>query len=69
MFNLGWFCSYGGNSTLDIDAQSHLNKIIASYHRDMNVLRTCFMSSHYGTNEEQPSSWHEDVNDVMHPSI
>ena len=44
------------------DAQSHVNRLIASYHRDMNVLRIHFMSLYYDIDEGQPSSWHEDVN-------
>ena len=69
MFNLGYLCSYGGNSTLDIDAQSHVNILIASYNRDMNLLRTRFTSSHYRTNEGQPSSSHEHVNESGAPFV
>ncbi|RVW58615.1 hypothetical protein CK203_116019 [Vitis vinifera] len=36
------------------DAQSHLNSLIASYNRDVKVLRTRFTSSHYRTDEGQP---------------
>ena len=46
-----------------IDAQSHVNILIASYNRDMNMLRTRFTSSHYRTDEGQPSSSHEHVNE------
>ncbi|KAJ9692832.1 hypothetical protein PVL29_011767 [Vitis rotundifolia] len=45
------------------DAQSHLNSLIASYNRDMKVLRTRFTSSHYRTDEGQPSNFHEHVNE------
>ncbi|RVW96531.1 hypothetical protein CK203_029746 [Vitis vinifera] len=36
-----------------IDAQSHVNILIASYNRDMNMLRTRFTSSHYRTDEDE----------------
>ncbi|RVW61399.1 hypothetical protein CK203_032054 [Vitis vinifera] len=45
------------------DAQSHLNSLIASYNRDVKVLRTRFTSSHYRTDEGQPSNFHEHVNE------
>ncbi|KAL6322759.1 hypothetical protein AAG906_018640 [Vitis piasezkii] len=45
------------------DAQSHLNSLIASYNYDVKVLRTRFTSSHYRTNEGQPSNCHEHVNE------
>ena len=45
------------------DVQSHVNILIESYLRDMNVLRTHFMSSHYRTNKGQPSSSHENMNE------
>ncbi|RVW32318.1 hypothetical protein CK203_078989 [Vitis vinifera] len=45
------------------DAQSHLNSLIASYNRDVKVLRTRFTSSHYRTDEGQPSNCHEHVNE------
>ncbi|KAJ9703185.1 hypothetical protein PVL29_004814 [Vitis rotundifolia] len=45
------------------DAQSHHNSLIASYNRDMKVLRTRFTSSHYRTDEGQPSNFHEHVNE------
>ncbi|RVX07026.1 hypothetical protein CK203_030451 [Vitis vinifera] len=45
------------------DAQSHLNSLIASYNRNVKVLRTRFTSSHYRTDEGQPSNFHEHVNE------
>ncbi|KAJ9682696.1 hypothetical protein PVL29_018592 [Vitis rotundifolia] len=45
------------------DAQSHLNSLIASYNRDMKVLRTRFTSSHYRTDEGQLLNFHEHVNE------
>ncbi|KAL6329355.1 hypothetical protein AAG906_017663 [Vitis piasezkii] len=45
------------------DAQSHLNSLIASYNHDVKVLRTRFTSSHYRTDEGQPSNCHEHVNE------
>ncbi|KAL6336205.1 hypothetical protein AAG906_011087 [Vitis piasezkii] len=50
-----------------IDAQSHVNILIASYNRDMNMLRTHFTSSQYRTDEGQPSSSHEHVNESGAP--
>ena len=50
------------------DAQSRLNSLIASYNREMKVLRTCFTSSHYRTNEGQRSNCHEHVNESGAPS-
>ncbi|XP_059598708.1 uncharacterized protein LOC132255079 [Vitis vinifera] len=49
------------------DAQSHLNSLIASYNRDVKVLRTRFTSSHYRTDEGQPSNFHEHVNESGAP--
>ncbi|RVW13897.1 hypothetical protein CK203_089979 [Vitis vinifera] len=49
------------------DAQSHLNSLIASYNRDVKVLRTRFTSSHYRTDEGQPSNCHEHVNESGAP--
>ena len=49
------------------NAQSHVNSLIASYNRDMNVLRTLFTSLHYGTDEGQSSSSHEHVNESGAP--
>ena len=49
------------------DAQSHLNSLIASYNRDVKVLRTRFTSSHYCTDEGQPSNFHEHVNESGAP--
>ncbi|RVW75285.1 hypothetical protein CK203_055358 [Vitis vinifera] len=49
------------------DAQSHLNSLIASYNRDVKVLRTHFTSSHYRTDEGQPSNCHEHVNESGAP--
>ena len=49
------------------DAQSRLNSLIASYNREMKVLRTCFTSSHYRTNEGQRSNCHEHVNESDAP--
>ncbi|RVW86226.1 hypothetical protein CK203_046131 [Vitis vinifera] len=49
------------------DAQSHVNSLIASYNRDMNVLRTPFTSLHYRTDEGQSSSSHEHVNESGAP--
>ena len=49
------------------DAQSHVNSLIASYNRDMNVLRTHFTSSYYRIDEGQPSSSHEHVNESGTP--
>ena len=50
-----------------IDAQSHLNSLIASYNHDMNMLRTRFTSSHYHTDEGQSSNSHEHVNESGAP--
>ncbi|RVW39853.1 hypothetical protein CK203_083154 [Vitis vinifera] len=49
------------------DEQSHLNSLIASYNRDVKVLRTRFTSSHYRTDEGQPSNFHEHVNESGAP--
>ncbi|RVW47149.1 hypothetical protein CK203_070085 [Vitis vinifera] len=49
------------------DAQSHLNSLIASYNRDVKVSRTRFTSSHYRTDEGQPSNFHEHVNESGAP--
>ncbi|XP_034686698.1 uncharacterized protein LOC117915249 [Vitis riparia] len=49
------------------DAQSHLNSLIASYNRDVKVLRTRFTFSHYRTDEGQPSNCHEHVNESGAP--
>ena len=49
------------------DAQSHVNSLIVSYNRDMNVLRTRFTFSHYFTNKCQLSSFHEHVNESGAP--
>ncbi|RVW94500.1 hypothetical protein CK203_035723 [Vitis vinifera] len=49
------------------DAQSHLNSLIASYNRDVKVLRTRFTSSHYRTDEGQLSNFHEHVNESGAP--
>ncbi|KAL6320278.1 hypothetical protein AAG906_005360 [Vitis piasezkii] len=50
-----------------IDAQSHLNSLIASYNRDVKVLRTRFTSSQYRIDEGQPSNFHEHVNESGAP--
>nr|CAN75998.1 hypothetical protein VITISV_019162 [Vitis vinifera] len=44
-----------------------LNSLIASYNRDVKVLRTRFTSSHYRTDEGQPSNCHEHVNESGAP--
>ena len=44
-----------------------LNSLIASYNRDVKVLRTRFTSSHYRTDEGQPSNFHEHVNESGAP--
>ncbi|RVW33071.1 hypothetical protein CK203_117229 [Vitis vinifera] len=49
------------------DAQSHVSSLIASYNHDMKVLKTCFTSSHYHTDEGQPSSSYEHVNESGAP--
>ena len=49
------------------DAQSHVNSLIASYNHGMNVLRTHFTFSHYCTDEGQPLSSHEHVNESGTP--
>ena len=49
------------------DEQSHLNSLIASYNCDVKVLRTRFTSSHYLTDEGQPSNFHEHVNESGAP--
>ncbi|KAL6348126.1 hypothetical protein AAG906_039281 [Vitis piasezkii] len=51
------------------DAQSHFNSLIASYNRDVKVLRTRFTSSHYRTDEGQPSNFHEHVNEKQHSPV
>ncbi|KAL6331955.1 hypothetical protein AAG906_020306 [Vitis piasezkii] len=56
-----------GFGKVEHDAQSHLNSLIASYNRDVKVLRTRFTSSHYRTDEGQPSNFHEHVNESGAP--
>ncbi|KAL6316675.1 hypothetical protein AAG906_019588 [Vitis piasezkii] len=60
---LGGFGKVEATQCQITDAQSHLNSLIASYNRDMKVLRTRFTSSHYCTDEGQPSNFHEHVNE------
>ena len=60
-------CSRGTTQCQITDAQSHLNSLIASYNRDVKVLRTRFTSSHYRTDEGQPSNCHEHVNESGAP--
>ena len=67
MFDLGFFAHMKATQRQITDAQSHVSSLIASYNHDMKVLKTCFTSSHYRTDEGQPSSSYEHVNESGAP--